>query len=100
MSAMTASLLTAQQRTEALAGLKGWTLAADGKAIAKRFVFRDFNAAFGWMARVALTAEKLDHHPDWHNVYKTVEVSLSTHEAGGLTERDIALAQAMDGFAG
>ena len=69
-------------------------------AISKKFVFADFNEAFGFMARVALAAEKLDHHPEWSNVYKTVEVTLSTHDAGGLTERDVALAEAMDRFAG
>jgi 4a-hydroxytetrahydrobiopterin dehydratase len=68
-------------------------------AISKKFVFADFNEAFGFMARVALAAEKLDHHPEWSNVYKTVEVTLSTHDAGGLTERDVALAEAMDKFA-
>jgi 4a-hydroxytetrahydrobiopterin dehydratase len=69
-------------------------------AISKKFVFADFNEAFGFMARVALAAEKLDHHPEWSNVYKTVEVTLSTHDAGGVTERDVALAEAMDKFAG
>ncbi len=96
---MAIALLSAAERADALKTLPDWTLAPDGKAIARRFVFRDFNAAFGWMARVALTAEKLDHHPDWRNVYKTVEVTLSTHEAGGVTARDIALAEAMDAFA-
>jgi 4a-hydroxytetrahydrobiopterin dehydratase len=96
---MAVNVLTPQQRADALAKLPGWTLAPDGKAISRTFVFRDFNEAFGWMARVALTAEKLDHHPEWRNLYKTVEVTLSTHEAGGLSERDIALATAMDGFA-
>jgi len=96
---MAIALLSEQQRADALAKLPDWTLAPDGKAISRRFVFGDFNATFGWMARVALTAEKLDHHPDWRNVYKTVEVTLSTHEAGGVTTRDITLAEAMDGFA-
>jgi 4a-hydroxytetrahydrobiopterin dehydratase len=96
---MAIALLSAAERADALKKLPDWTLAPDGKAISRSFVFRDFNAAFGWMARVALTAEKLDHHPDWRNVYKTVEVTLSTHEAGGVTARDIALAAAMDGFA-
>jgi len=63
-------------------------------------VFSDFSAAFGFMTRVALAAEKQDHHPEWLNVYKTVEVTLSTHDAGGLTERDIKLAQTMDRLAG
>ncbi len=68
-------------------------------AITRKFVFKDFNQAFGFMTRAALTAEKMDHHPEWFNVYKTVEVTLSTHDAGGLTEKDIALAKAMDSFA-
>ena len=69
-------------------------------AITRKFVFKDFNEAFGFMARAALVAEKLDHHPEWFNVYKTVEVTLSTHDAGGVTELDIKLAQAMDARAG
>jgi len=83
---------------EALGRLEGWQAVPDRDAITKTFVFRDFNEAFGWMARVALLAEKLDHHPEWRNVYRTVEVTLSTHDVNGLTELDIALAQAMDGF--
>ena len=72
----------------------------DGReAIRKKFVFADFNEAFGFMARAALVAEKLDHHPEWFNVYKSVEVTLSTHDAGGLTELDFKLAEAMDKFA-
>ena len=63
-------------------------------------MFADFNEAFGFMARVALMAEKLDHHPEWSNVYKTVDVTLSTHDAGGVTELDVKLAEAMDKFAG
>ncbi len=66
----------------------------------RTFVFRDFNEAFGFMTRAALIAEKLDHHPEWFNVYKTVTVTLSTHDAGGLTERDIKLAEAMNRLAG
>jgi 4a-hydroxytetrahydrobiopterin dehydratase len=69
-------------------------------AITRKFVFKDFNEAFGFMARAALVAEKLDHHPEWSNVYKTVDVTLSTHDAGGLTELDIKLAEAMDKLAG
>jgi 4a-hydroxytetrahydrobiopterin dehydratase len=91
--------LTGNVRKEALEGLKGWREVAGRDAIAKTFVFKDFNQAFGFMARVALTAEKMDHHPEWSNVYKTVEVVLSTHDAGGVTEKDIALARAMDKFA-
>ncbi len=92
--------LTDDARQRALAELGGWKLAEGRDAIQKRFVFRDFNAAFGWMARVALVAEKLDHHPEWSNVYKTVEVTLSTHDAGGLTELDLKLAAHMNAFAG
>ncbi len=89
--------LTENEIGEALATLPGWSL--DGNAIAKRFQFKDFSEAFGWMARVALEAEKLDHHPDWSNVYKTVEVRLSTHDAGGLTSLDVELARRMDRIA-
>jgi 4a-hydroxytetrahydrobiopterin dehydratase len=95
---MTAKL-TGEARDAALAGLAGWREAEGRDAITKTFVFGDFNAAFGFMARVALAAEKMDHHPEWFNVYKTVTVTLSTHDAGGLTARDIALAQAMDRIA-
>jgi 4a-hydroxytetrahydrobiopterin dehydratase len=91
--------LSGQARADAVAKLNGWTEVAGGDAIAKKFVFRDFNEAFGFMSRAALVAEKMDHHPEWFNVYKTVEVTLATHDAGGVTELDIALAQAMDGFA-
>ena len=88
--------LTAAERESALERLTDWRLTDDRDAIFKRFVFADFNAAFGFMTRAALIAEKMDHHPEWSNVYKTVEVTLSSHEAGGLTERDIRLAEAMD----
>jgi 4a-hydroxytetrahydrobiopterin dehydratase len=95
-----AATLSGQARTEALALLPGWTVVDGRDAITKRFVFRDFNEAFGWMARVALTAEKMDHHPEWANVYRTVDVTLSTHDAGGLTELDVSLARVMDALAG
>jgi 4a-hydroxytetrahydrobiopterin dehydratase len=94
-----AQKLAGEARTAALAKLGGWSEVAGRDAIAKTFMFRDFNAAFGFMARVALVAEKMDHHPEWRNVYKTVEVTLSTHDAGGLTERDCKLAEAMDRIA-
>ncbi len=68
-------------------------------AIQKRFTFKDFNAAFGFMTRVALAAERLNHHPEWTNVYRTVDVTLSSHDAGGLTRRDVELAQRMDQLA-
>ena len=83
----------------ALARLAGWS-AADGRdAIAKTFTFKDFNGAFGWMTRVALAAEKLNHHPEWFNVYNRVEVTLATHDADGVTELDVTLAQIMDAAA-
>ena len=86
-------------RKKALAELKEWRELEGRDAITRKFVFKDFNQAFGFMARVALVAEKMDHHPEWSNVYKTVDIVLSTHDAGGITEKDIALARAMDGFA-
>ena len=95
-----AQKLSGEARSRALALLGGWSEVKGRDAISKKFVFADFNEAFGFMARVALAAEKLDHHPEWFNVYKTVEVTLSSHDAGGLTERDVALAEAMDRFAG
>lgn len=78
----------------------GWREVEDRDAIAKTFTFADFSEAFGWMARVALAAEKLNHHPEWFNVYKTVEVTLSTHDAGGVTDLDVKLAKRMDRMAG
>jgi len=92
--------LAGEARKSALGRLKGWTEVAGRDAITKKFVFADFNQAFGFMTRAALVAEKLDHHPEWFNIYKTVEVTLSTHDAGGLTELDVKLAEAMDRLAG
>jgi len=92
--------LAGDARKAALARLGGWNEAPGRDAITRKFVFADFNQAFGFMTRAALVAEKLDHHPEWFNVYKTVEVTLSTHDAGGVTERDIKLAEAMNKFAG
>jgi len=91
--------LSADARKTALAKLTGWSDAKGRDAIAKKFTFKDFNEAFGFMTRAALIAEKLDHHPEWFNVYKTVEVTLSTHDAGGVTELDIKLAEAMNRLA-
>jgi 4a-hydroxytetrahydrobiopterin dehydratase len=83
----------------ALKELSGWK-AADGRdAISKKFEFKDFSAAFGFMARVALKAEQMDHHPEWSNVYNKVEVQLSTHDAGGVTQKDVDLAKFMDSIA-
>jgi 4a-hydroxytetrahydrobiopterin dehydratase len=95
-----AERLSAGERKQALAALPGWAEVAGREAITKTFTFKDFNEAFGFMARVALVAEKRDHHPEWRNVYKTVDVVLATHDAGGVTALDIALAKAMDQIAG
>ena len=91
--------LSGEARGTALKGLSGWTEAKGGDAIKRIFDFKDFNEAFGFMARAALVAEKSDHHPEWRNVYKTVDVVLSTHDAGGVTRKDIALADAMNAIA-
>src|SRR5262245_29558776 len=100
MARQESARLTGEARTAALKSLKGWSEVEGRDAIARTFTFRDFNEAFGFMARVALVAEKNDHHPEWFNVYKKVEVTLSTHDAGGVTEKDIMLAKAMDALAG
>ncbi|MEK9724209.1 MAG: 4a-hydroxytetrahydrobiopterin dehydratase [Rhodospirillaceae bacterium] len=94
-----AEKLTGDARARALAALDGWTEADGRDAIRKTFQFPDFNAAFGFMSRVALAAEKADHHPEWFNVYNRVEVTLATHDAGGVTQKDIDLATFMDGAA-
>src|SRR5476649_2830467 len=95
-----AQKLTAAARKTALEKLAGWSEVSGRDAITKKFTFKDFNEAFGFMTRAALVAEKLDHHPEWFNVYKTVEVTLATHDAGGVTELDIKLAEAMNKIAG
>ena len=92
--------LSGAARKSALGRLKGWSEVSGRDAISKKFVFADFNQAFGFMTRAALVAEKLDQHPEWSNVYKTVEVTLSTHDAGGVTDLDIKLAETMDKLAG
>jgi 4a-hydroxytetrahydrobiopterin dehydratase len=94
-----AQKLSGDARKSALARLKGWSEVKARDAINKKFEFADFNQAFGFMTRAALIAEKMDHHPEWFNVYKSVEVTLSTHDAGGLTDLDIKLAEAMDKLA-
>jgi 4a-hydroxytetrahydrobiopterin dehydratase len=91
--------LTPERRAAVLAELSGWTAVGDRDAITRTFTFADFNEAWGFMSRVALIAEKMDHHPEWTNVWSRVAVTLSTHDAGGLTERDVELARAMDGLA-
>ncbi len=92
--------LTEDERAAALDSLPHWSLAEGREAIVRTFRFRDFSEAWGFMARVALVAEKLDHHPEWFNVWNRVEVTLATHDAGGLTELDLRLARAMDRIAG
>ncbi len=89
--------LSDTERQAGLATLPGWELVPGRDAIHKRFSFKDFSAAFGFMTRVALLAEKADHHPEWSNVWNKVEVTLTTHDAGGLSKRDLALAKAIDG---
>jgi len=93
------SALTGDARQNALADLTDWQETAGRDAIAKTFTFRNFNQAFGFMTRSALLAEKMNHHPEWFNVYKTVEVTLTTHDADGVTELDVRMAKAMNRFA-
>ena len=89
-------VLNGEQRRSAIASLDGWRELEGRDAITKSFQFDDFNQAWGFMSRVALAAEKSNHHPEWSNVYNRVQVILTTHDAGGVTERDIALARFMD----
>ena len=91
--------LEGNARTKALSELSGWAEVPGRDAIARKFVFKDFNEAFGFMTRVGLLAEKMDHHPEWSNVYRTVEVTLSTHDAGGVTDKDVAMAKALNAYA-
>ncbi|MFM5924310.1 MAG: 4a-hydroxytetrahydrobiopterin dehydratase [Novosphingobium sp.] len=95
---MPISRLTDTERSALLAELPGWALREDGRAIERSFTFADFNAAFGFMARVALYADKHDHHPEWFNVYNRVEMTLTTHDADGLSSRDAAMARAIEGY--
>jgi 4a-hydroxytetrahydrobiopterin dehydratase len=94
-----AQRMTDEERQSALSSLEGWTMVDGRDAITKQFGFSDFNAAFGFMSRVALVAEKMNHHPEWSNVYNSVDVTLSTHDAGGMTTLDINLAHSMDHIA-
>lgn len=91
--------LTDAELASALSTLPGWSIAPGRSAITKSLKFADFNAAFGFMARVALSAEKLDHHPEWFNVYNRVDITLSTHDAGGVTALDIKLASLIEQYA-
>ncbi len=95
-----ATKLTAGERRDALGTLDGWAEVEGRDAIRKTFQFKTFNQAFGFMTRAALTAEKMDHHPEWLNVYNRVDVTLATHDAGGVTDLDIRLARFMDKAAG
>jgi len=90
--------LDAKSRAAAMKKLKGWKDVKGRDAIAKSFKFENFNEAFGFMTRVALLADKMDHHPEWFNVYNKVDVTLSTHDAGGVTKNDIDMAKAMDKY--
>ncbi len=92
--------LSGEARRSALAELGGWQETDGRDAISKTFRFKTFNEAFAFMTRIALVAEKMDHHPEWFNVYNRIEVTLTTHEAGGVTERDLRLARFMDKAAG
>lgn len=93
---MAIAQLTADERTAAMAELPNWSLARDGLAMEQKFELENFVEAFGFMTRVAILAEKADHHPEWFNVYNKVEITLTTHDAGGLSPRDVALARQID----
>lgn len=93
---MAIAKLTDAERAALATRLPGWKIVANRDAIERSFKFADFNAAFGFMTRVALLAEKQDHHPEWFNVWNRVDITLSTHDAGGLSLRDITLAEAID----
>ena len=88
--------LTAAEKKKAMGRLSGWKKVNGREAIKKTFIFADFNAAFAWMSRVAMQAEKMDHHPEWFNVYNSVNVTLSTHDSGGVTQLDINMAKQMN----
>ena len=97
---MSIAELTEPERSQALAALPAWSLSREGKAIERKFAFADFSEAFAFMTRVALLAEQRDHHPEWFNVYNRVEITLTTHDAGGLSARDLAMARAIDALVG
>ena len=92
--------LSAEERDAALASLAGWTHDAERDGLRRRFTFADFGQAFGFMTQVALLAEKADHHPEWSNVWNRVDILLTTHDAGGLSARDVKLAKQIDGLLG
>ena len=92
----TVDKLSTKERRKAMVTLKGWQKLRGRDAITKKFIFKDFSSAFGWMSRVAMKAEQMDHHPEWFNVYNRVEVILTTHDAGGISQLDINMARFMD----
>lgn len=94
------SKLSVEARDAALKEASGWAYDAEAEAIAKTFTFKDFSEAWGFMSRAALLADKMDHHPEWFNVYNRVEVKMTTHDADGVTAWDFDMARAMNGFAG
>ncbi|UVI40471.1 4a-hydroxytetrahydrobiopterin dehydratase [Qipengyuania spongiae] len=93
---MSVEELSQEERDTWMRALKQWSLAREGKAIERTFEFADFREAWGFMSQVALMAEKRDHHPEWFNVYNKVEITLTTHDAGGLSLRDVNMAKAID----
>lgn len=95
---MSVPRLTESELSALLAEAPAWTLREDGKALVCTFKFKDFNAAFGFMTRVALYADKADHHPEWFNVYNRVEMTLTTHDADGLSQRDVDMVRAIEGY--
>ena len=97
---MAVTRLTPEEAEQGLKSLNGWSFARDGDAIARTFEFGDFVEAWGFMSRVAILAEKQDHHPEWFNVYNRVEITLTTHDADGLSERDMRLAKDIDALLG
>ncbi|WP_323004001.1 4a-hydroxytetrahydrobiopterin dehydratase [Denitromonas sp.] len=97
---MSQKRLTENVLMQNLASLDGWSLNADKTAIARSFRFQDFNAAFGFMSRIALMAERLDHHPAWSNVYNRVDITLTTHDAGGLSDKDMVMARFINDLGG
>lgn len=97
---MSRTPLSREEIAAALSTLSGWDLSEDQRSIRKDFRFRDFNAAFAFMTRIAMAAEKLDHHPEWSNVYNKVEITLTTHSAKGLTALDMRMAQLINDYAG
>ncbi|APR34151.1 4a-hydroxytetrahydrobiopterin dehydratase [Paraburkholderia sp. SOS3] len=100
MSAKPTAKLSAEERAARLRELKGWQSVAERDAIERRLQFADFNEAFGFMTRVAIKAQEMDHHPEWSNVYNVVRITLSSHDVNGVTERDVELARFIDRIAG